>query len=481
MKRFVCASLALFAGVSLLSADYYVVESNGDAYPAQKTAKGYEPISDRPSFTSSLSPGYVDTVYFFDPDIGGWYYPNRDSNTVVMQLFATEYYCSLGAVGVNYYSAGWAEFYVWEGPDTIPACTEELRAHLEANWQYDSIAHAWITWPTVLYGPELIGSDEPYDWNARWCWIDLKPNLCVAGEAMWVGYRILESYPPVEFCGRPWPMSDSWVDPGGYPPRFRPCRSWMYREQPGTATDNQWIGYGDISGDWQMKYVIDMMTPPDVGPISISSPPTHVFVDSTYSPAAVIQNFGCHSIDTISVVCRIDSWTDTTKVAGLRAMESDTAEFTDWTVPDSGTYSVTVCTRYAPDGFPANDTISKEVYATYVGVQEAFLERDLSSVCDIAKSFPNPMREATTVLWQVTERCRVKLEVFDHTGMLVTILVEGQIEPGYYHTQWNGKDHCCRKVPSGTYFLRLAIRPAREAHTGQAGNYSATRKVCVVR
>ncbi|KPJ58114.1 MAG: hypothetical protein AMJ46_14630, partial [Latescibacteria bacterium DG_63] len=74
MKRFVCASLALFAGVSLLSADYYVVESNGDAYPAQKTAKGYEPISDRPSFTSSLSPGYVDTVYFFDPDIGGWYY-----------------------------------------------------------------------------------------------------------------------------------------------------------------------------------------------------------------------------------------------------------------------------------------------------------------------------------------------------------------------------------------------------------------------
>jgi len=260
MKRVVCASLILFASISLLSADYYVVESNGDAYPVEKTAKRYERISDRPSFTSSFCPGHVDTVYYFDPDIEGWYYPNRDSNTVVLFLFNSEYACSLIAVGIHYYSPEYAELYVWEGPDPIPSTTAELEAELNATWDYDTLTNNWDSWPTVLYGPQLIGSTEPGDHTTRTCWHELEPHVDTDTSAVWVGYRIVTHYNPdgTPYGGKPWPLSDNWVDPHANPPRFVPCRSWMYREQPGVSTDNQWIEYGDITGDWEFFFVIDI-------------------------------------------------------------------------------------------------------------------------------------------------------------------------------------------------------------------------------
>jgi|GEM_PF-2350173 len=266
MKGVVCASLVLFASVSLLSADYYVVESNGDAYPVQKAAKGYERISDRPSFTSSFSLQLVDTVYYFDPDVGGWYYPNRDSNTIVLFLFNSEYACSLIAVGINYYSPEYAELYVWEGPDPLPGTTAELETELNATWDYDTLTNNWDSWPRVLYGPQPIGSTEPPEPTERTCWVDLVPNLDIGTSAVYVGYRIVTHYNPAgtPYGGKPWTLSDNWVDPGANPPRFAPCRSWMYREQPGAATDNQWIEYGDQTGDWEFFFVIDMIIHHDI-------------------------------------------------------------------------------------------------------------------------------------------------------------------------------------------------------------------------
>jgi len=242
-----------------ISADHYLVDPEGHGYRAVKNPKGYERLGDE-IVSFQLPSGYLDTIRYFDPDISGWYYPNRDSNTIVMHLFEFEYACSLTAVGIQYYSPGFAELYVWEGPDSIPGTTEELKTQLNANWDYDTLINHWESWPNVLYGPELIGSIEPGDHTTRTCWHELEPHIDIGTSPVWVGYRIITHYNPdgTPHGGKPWPLSDGWVSPTGRTPRFVPCRSWMYREQPGYLLDNRWIEYGDMTGNWEFFFVIDI-------------------------------------------------------------------------------------------------------------------------------------------------------------------------------------------------------------------------------
>ena len=219
-----------------------------------------------PSATFSHLQGYVDTVRYYDPRLPGWYYPNRDSNTVVAFLFDYPSACSLLGVGVNCYSPGWAELYVWEGPDSIPVSTEELQDHIDAHWEYDCVLHEWISWPAVLYGPVLIGSDEPGDFVERIAWHEVSP-LDVGTHALWVGYRIITRYSPsgVLDGGRPWPISDGWVEPAGRGPHYVPCRSWMMMDHPYLGYC-EWRPYGDLYGDWKMEFAIHVYanSPPTV-------------------------------------------------------------------------------------------------------------------------------------------------------------------------------------------------------------------------
>ncbi|UCF78448.1 MAG: hypothetical protein JSW03_10195 [Candidatus Eiseniibacteriota bacterium] len=50
---------------------------------------------------------------------------------------------------------------------------------------------------------------------------------------------------------------------------------------------------------------------------------------------------------------------------------------------------------------------------------------------------------------------RVSLRVFDVTSRFVRTIVDGELPPGSYEVEWDGRNERGRKVPSGIYFVRL--------------------------
>ena len=84
--------------------------------------------------------------------------------------------------------------------------------------------------------------------------------------------------------------------------------------------------------------------------------------------------------------------------------------------------------------------------------------------------YPNPSNSSIAIRYALVQDSRVALRIYDALGQQVQRVAPKAQNSGTYTITWDATDDAGRKVPSGTYFLRL-----------EAGDYSATRKVCVVR
>ncbi len=74
----------------------------------------------------------------------------------------------------------------------------------------------------------------------------------------------------------------------------------------------------------------------------------------------------------------------------------------------------------------------------------------------LSPAAPNPFNPATTLRFTVRERGRVRLAVYDVSGRLVRVLVDGERAPGAEHVaRWDGRDERGEPVASGVYFARL--------------------------
>lgn len=83
---------------------------------------------------------------------------------------------------------------------------------------------------------------------------------------------------------------------------------------------------------------------------------------------------------------------------------------------------------------------------------------------------PNPFSEQTLICYQLTLQGPVRLVVYNISGQVVRVLVKEAKKAGSYQAVWDGKNGFGQKVGSGVYFVRL-----------DAGNYSETRKVVLIR
>jgi immune inhibitor A len=68
---------------------------------------------------------------------------------------------------------------------------------------------------------------------------------------------------------------------------------------------------------------------------------------------------------------------------------------------------------------------------------------------------PNPFNPETVIRIEVSLATSVKLEIYGLMGERITILEDGEMQPGHYQVVWDGKDSRRREVSSGVYFCRL--------------------------
>lgn len=73
---------------------------------------------------------------------------------------------------------------------------------------------------------------------------------------------------------------------------------------------------------------------------------------------------------------------------------------------------------------------------------------------------PNPFNPSTTVAYDLAWPAEVRLEAFDVRGRCVRLLAAGPRAPGRHSLAWDGADDGGRRLPAGTYLLRLTARGA---------------------
>ncbi|HLF14291.1 MAG TPA: T9SS type A sorting domain-containing protein, partial [Bacteroidota bacterium] len=84
----------------------------------------------------------------------------------------------------------------------------------------------------------------------------------------------------------------------------------------------------------------------------------------------------------------------------------------------------------------------------------------------LAQNYPNPFNPSTTISFDLPEERRVRLEVYNVIGELVSTLISGEVREAGRHTA--ALDAAA--LPSGVYFYRI-----------QAGEFSAMRKMVLLR
>ncbi len=86
------------------------------------------------------------------------------------------------------------------------------------------------------------------------------------------------------------------------------------------------------------------------------------------------------------------------------------------------------------------------------GISEE-VEYILPSDYYLTNAYPNPLKSQTVISYQIPYKSKVCLSMYDASGRLMDVLVDGVVEPGYHSLQLDTKDYA-----SGVYFYRLVTR-----------------------
>ncbi len=82
---------------------------------------------------------------------------------------------------------------------------------------------------------------------------------------------------------------------------------------------------------------------------------------------------------------------------------------------------------------------------------------DISFTSTQMSSFPTPFTDFTTLNFYLTKSDFVRIEVFDATGKLVTILVDEYLSGGNQSAEWNGTDSNGNRLSGGLFIFKLSL------------------------
>ncbi len=83
---------------------------------------------------------------------------------------------------------------------------------------------------------------------------------------------------------------------------------------------------------------------------------------------------------------------------------------------------------------------------------------------------PNPFNPSTTISFQIPVRQKTTVAVYNMSGQLVKILVDGLMDAGHHRLAWDGRNSSAEPVTSGVYFYIL-----------QTDSFSATKRMVMLK
>lgn len=96
---------------------------------------------------------------------------------------------------------------------------------------------------------------------------------------------------------------------------------------------------------------------------------------------------------------------------------------------------------------------------------------ELPRAFGLSELVPNPFTGSARVSYAVPAGGgHVRISVFDVSGALVRLLVDGDVAPGNQVLLWDGRSQAGRQVASGIYLVRM-----------EASGFKATRKLLLTR
>jgi len=73
------------------------------------------------------------------------------------------------------------------------------------------------------------------------------------------------------------------------------------------------------------------------------------------------------------------------------------------------------------------------------------------------KNYPNPFNPRTTISFEIAEKGKTEVEIYNVKGQKVKTLLSENLEAGNHSVIWNGKDNNEKLVASGMYFYKVSV------------------------
>jgi len=101
----------------------------------------------------------------------------------------------------------------------------------------------------------------------------------------------------------------------------------------------------------------------------------------------------------------------------------------------------------------------------YSPVGKESISNEVPEVFRLEQNYPNPFNPTTNIKYSVPENGFVKLSIYNLVGEEVNVLINKQIDAGFYEVTFNAAN-----IPSGVYFYQL-----------NAGNFVETKKMILMK
>ncbi len=116
---------------------------------------------------------------------------------------------------------------------------------------------------------------------------------------------------------------------------------------------------------------------------------------------------------------------------------------------------------------------SLDVYGQIVsGTQDTDVEDDefIPTAFEVSPNYPNPFNPETMIRFNIPEKNRVTVTVYDLVGRKIKTLMDGLKQSGQHQTVWDGMDERGKAVASGIYFYEVRF-----------GSHTQIRKMTLLR